>query len=115
MEIGFRTRKLKSTLEDDALCQKHYGAAMAIKIQRRLAALSAAETLADLWPPNSGPERCHELFKDLSGRFSVDLMQPYRMLFVPVGLEPGREYRDQQERWAAIRSIEILSIEDTHG
>ena len=37
--------------------------------------------LVDFWPPNSGPERCHELKGDLAGVFSIDLKQPYRLLF----------------------------------
>jgi len=89
---------------------------MTKKLMLRLASLRAAETLADFWPPASGPERCHELKGDLAGTFSIDLKQPYRLLFkVTEVKEPSNGEMDQRERWQAITSIEISEIEDTHG
>jgi proteic killer suppression protein len=107
-------------LEDDAECRKQFGKAMAKKIRLRIDALSAAESLGDFWPPNSGPERCHELKGALTGTFSIDVKQPYRLLFRPVDFEDldpegEKEEKDERQRWLLIRSIEILSIEDTHG
>lgn len=81
----------------------------------RLAALRAAESLADLWPPNSGPERCHELKGDRTGTFSIDLKQPYRLLFKPNTTAPTSDRSDEQQRWKSITSIDIFAIEDTHG
>lgn len=107
--------KLKAALENEAVCQKQYGRDMTKKIMLRLGALGAAVSLADFWPPKSGPERCHELRGDLAGTFSVDLRQPYRLLFVPVGENVALDRSDEQKRWASITEIEIISIEDTHG
>jgi hypothetical protein len=45
------------------------------KIMLRLSELRAAVSLADFWPPMSGPERCHELKGELAGTFSIDLKQ----------------------------------------
>src|ERR1700693_3800278 len=75
--------KLKAALENEAVCQKQYGRDMTRKIMMRVNELRAADSLADFWPPMSGPERCHELKADLAGTFSIDLKQPYRLLFVP--------------------------------
>lgn len=86
---------------------------MAKKLQLRIAALRAAESLADFWPPKSGPERCHELKGERTGTFSVDLKQPYRLLFRPAD-EPDGNLGEQQ-RWNLITGIELLGIEDTHG
>jgi plasmid maintenance system killer protein len=80
-----------------------------------LAALRAAESLGDFWPPESGPERCHELKADRAGTFSVDLKQPYRLLFKPSGETPPSDASEEQQRWKTITSIDILGIEDTHG
>jgi proteic killer suppression protein len=113
MNLSFRTRKLKLALEDEARRRKEYGADMAKKIALRLTALVAAESLADFWPPKQGPERCHRLTGDLSGTFSMDVKQPYRLLFEPVDL-PEPQPDDELERWKTIRSVEILGIEDTH-
>ena len=115
MEILVKDKKLKAALEDEGVCKQRFGAAMSKKLILRLATLRAAETLATFWPPNSGPERCHELKGDLAGTFSIDLKQPYRLLFKPIEDIPPQDRSDEQERWASITSLEITRIEDTHG
>jgi plasmid maintenance system killer protein len=116
MEISVRDHRLRAALLDESICKRRYGSDMAKKIENRLASLDAAPSLADFWPPKSGPERCHELVGDLAGTFSIDVTQPYRLLFVPIE-EEGRpaDRSDEQKRWASITAIEILRIEDTHG
>ncbi len=61
--------------------QKQLGPVMARKLQQRLMELKAAESLADI--SNLPPPRCHELINDRAGQFSVDLLHPYRLLFIP--------------------------------
>lgn len=107
-------RKLKAALEDDAICQKRFGKPMAKYIRLRVDALSAADSLYVFWPPKSKPERVHELTGKLVGQFSVDLKQPYRLLFKPL-FDASMEFPDEASRWQQIRRIEILRIEDTHG
>ena len=111
MEVFISDKRLRKVIDDDAACRQ-YGANMAKKLALRLAALCAADCLADFWPPKSGPERCHELKGDRKGTFSVDLNQPYRLLFQATK-EPSAG--DEQERWKSITSIDITNIEDTHG
>jgi proteic killer suppression protein len=74
-----------------------------------------AESLADFWPPESGPERWHELRFDRAGTFSIDLKQPYRLLFRPVEADKPKDRSDEQGRWKAITEVTLLEIEDTHG
>src|SRR6202163_1044934 len=112
MEILVSDKRLRKVIDDDAACRRQYGADMAKKLALRLAALRAADSLADFWPPKSGPERCHELKGELQGTFSVDLNQPYRMLFRATK-EPN--VTDEQQRWKSITSIDVTAIEDTHG
>lgn len=107
--------KLKAALESEAACQKQYGRDMTKKIVLRLSALRAAVSLADFWPPMSGPERCHELKGALAGTFSINLKQPYRLLFVPIEENAPKDRSNEPERWASITKIEIVGIEDTHG
>ena len=107
--------KLKAVLEGEAACQKQYGRDMMRKIMLRLSELRAAVSLVDFWPPMSGPERCHELKGELTGTFSIDLKQPYRLLFVPLEENPPKDRSDERKRWALITKIEIVAIEDTHG
>ena len=112
MEISISDKRLRKVANDPAARQREYGVNMSKKIALRLAGLYAADSLTDFWPPNSGPERCHELKGDRKGTFSVDLNQPYRLLFQATK-EPN--VADEQERWKSITSIDVTAIEDTHG
>ena len=114
MDIYVDDNGLRNAVEDQGLCRRRYGADMAKKLQLRLTALRAAESLADFWPPKSGPERCHELKGERAGTFSIDLKQPYRLLFKAIRTTPVEDSGEQQ-RWKSITSINILAIEDTHG
>lgn len=114
MEILAKGR-LKAALENEAVCQKQYGRDMTKKIMMRINELRAADSLADFWPPKSGPERCHELIGDLAGTFSIDVKQPYRLLFIPMEENAPKDCSDEKKRWASITKIEIVAIEDTHG
>jgi plasmid maintenance system killer protein len=115
MEIWVKGGRLKAALEDETVCQKQYGHAMTKKIMLRVSELRSADSLVDFWPPMSGPERCHELKGDLAGTFSIDVKQPYRLLFVPIEENAPKDRSDEQKRWASITKIEIITIEDTHG
>ena len=114
MDILISDKRLRKVAHDDAACRRQYGVDMAKKLALRLASLSAAVSLADFWPPKSGPERCHELKGDRKGTFSVDLNQPYRLLFKSTS-KPTEDEAEEQQRWKSITSIDILAIEDTHG
>lgn len=110
-----RDKDLRKALEDETTCGRRYSIEMCKKLRLRLAALRAAESLADFWPPNSGPERCHELKGRQAGTFSIDLKQPYRLLFKPVEAQKPLNRSSEQKHWKAITAIELLAIKDTHG
>ena len=115
MEIFAKNKKLKGALDDEAVCKQRFGADMTKKLRLRLGALRAADSLATFWPPNSGPERCHELKGDLEGTFSIDVKQPYRLLFKPIEDTPPQDRTNEQERWGSIAAVEVIGIENTHG
>jgi len=116
MKIEVKDKKLKAALEDEALCQRRYGADMAKKIGVRVASLAAAQSLHVFWPPFSRPERCHELQGDRKGTFSMDLVHPFRLLFKGLAIpQLSPKETDEQARWKSIDAIEIVGIEDTHG
>jgi len=114
MDIYVSDKNLRNALESESACKRRYGADMAKKLMLRLAALRASESLGDFWPPKSGPERCHELKGERAGTFSVDVKQPYRLLFRPYGAMPQAARSDEQQRWKSITAIDIFGIEDTH-
>ncbi len=115
MDIFISDKRLRKVADDDAARRREYGVNMAKKIALRLASLRAAVSLADFWPPKSGPERCHELIGDRKGTFSIDLNQPYRLLFQSRSKPPAEDVTDEQQRWKSITEIDITAIEDTHG
>jgi plasmid maintenance system killer protein len=115
MDITTGDNKLRKAIEDERVARRQYGLDMAEKLKLRVAGLRAAESLADFWPPRSGPERCHELKGDSEGIFSVDLKQPYRLLFRPHDEASLPDRSDELKRWRAVTGIEIFAIEDTHG
>lgn len=115
MEIFASDNKIRKAIEDPSARQKLLGADMAKMLAIRLTALKGAESLADFWPPKSGPERCHELIGESAGTFSIDLKQPYRLLFRPIESRSQSERSDEQQRWKSIKAIDIVAIEDTHG
>lgn len=123
MFIAIPNKRLKRSIENDVEARKRFGPAMAKRIQLRMGALVAAESLGVFWPPLSLPERCHELKGDLAGVFSMDLTHPYRLLFKPLksqqefgsGSETKQGALDQKARWHSIDSIEVIGVEDTHG
>jgi len=113
MDLYVSDRNLRRAIDDGTVGQR-YGTDMAKKIKLRLAVLRAAESLGDFWPPKSGPERCHELKGDRAGTFSVDLKQPYRLLFKPIEPAPPLDRSAERQRWQAITATDIVAIEDTH-
>ena len=115
VQLSTKNKGLRAALESEVACRRHFGAAMCKKLQLRLAALKAARSLADFWPPKSGPERCHELKGRAAGVFSMDVKQPYRLLFTSVEDEAPTDRSDERARWEAIQAVELLTIEDTHG
>ena len=114
MEINIPNNKLRRAATDKKAATKQYGPQMATKLHLRMADLKAANTLEDFWPPKSGPQRCHELSGNMEGKFTVDLVHPYRIVFEPVEVKPAKDRSDEQARWAEIKEITITSIEDTH-
>ena len=113
MDISYKSKKLKKELAEEKQMLRAYGAKQAKVLKRRLAVLRAAETLHDFWPPNTRPERCHELTGNRKGQLSMDLDQPYRLIFeVATDAPPLRE--DGGLDWSGVTAIKILGIENTH-
>lgn len=114
MDIFFQSKKLEKAFNEGARLEKLHGAKRARKIRLRMAELRAAATLMDLWPPKSGPGRCHELTEGKrKGQLSVDLDHPYRLIFTPhhdpIPTGPGGGLD-----WSQVTAVTILGVEDTH-
>ncbi len=111
MDISFRNGKLQKELCTAKKLQRAHGARQAMLIQRRLTEIEAARTLSVL-RCLPGP-RCHELKGERKGQFSVDLVHPYRLLFVP-NHRPVPTKDAGGIDLAKVTAVKILGIEDTH-
>jgi len=114
LDISFKNKKLEKSFNEGRQLEKAHGIRRARKIRVRMAELRAATSLADFWPPKSGPSRCHELTQGRrQGQLSVDLDHPYRLLFVP-DHDPVPKHEDGGLDWSQVTAIKILGVEDTH-
>lgn len=113
MEITFETKKLETAFREGRSLQTTHGERRARLIMRRIQALRAANCLGDLWPPYSGPERCHELTGNRAGQLSMDLDHPYRLIFTP-DHDPRPKRPEGGLDWYQVTAIKILGVEDTH-
>ncbi|MCD6134697.1 MAG: killer suppression protein [Candidatus Omnitrophica bacterium] len=111
MVIYFKTKKLQKLCSKSSEAIKILGTKRSKKLKQRMMELAAAETLADI--SRVPPARCHELTGNRSGQLSVDLEQPYRLLFIPAN-DLISERKEGGLDWAAVTTIEIIDIADTH-
>jgi len=81
------------------------------KLQQRLAELDAAATLADLrFLPGL---RCHELGANRKGQLAVDLIHPFRLVFIPEH-NPLPNKADGGLDWEKVKRIQIIDVIDYH-
>lgn len=111
MEITFRTQKLKKTFDSERELKKTYGDRMARTIQKRLAILKNARSLALV--PTRPPDRLHLLSDNRSGQYAVDLVHPYRLIFEP-NHDPVPLKEDGGIDKDGVTKITILEVVDYH-
>lgn len=113
MEISFQNTRAEKDFREGRRLQAIHGERRARLIVRRIQELRAAQCLGDLWPPYSGPGRCHELTGNRAGQLSLDLDHPYRLIF-----EPDHDPRPLRPEggldWPRVTRVRILGVEDTH-
>lgn len=112
MDIQFDSRQLEKDFNDLKRLKRKYGEENARRIRRRLDEIRAADRLEDLRALQQC--RCHELTGDRKGQLSVDVLQPYRLIFVPAH-DPIPRKESGGLDWANVTAILILEIADTHG
>ena len=112
VDIMFANQKFAKIVNDQKQLIREYGDRQARLIRRRLDELRDADMLADL---RTLPQvRCHELTGDRAGQLSVDLVHPYRLIFVPAN-EPMPVKPDGGLDWSRVTAVLIIGVEDTHG
>jgi len=110
MEITFKNNKLEKTFNSDKKLQKAYGVLCARKIRTRLDDLHAADSLEDM---KLLPGRCHELVGNKKGQFSLDVEQPYRLIF-EIGHKDIKSKETGGLDWTSVIAVKIIGVENTH-
>lgn len=111
MEVSFASRSMQRACSTERDMKKAWGAAMAKKLQQRLAEFAAADTLEVI--SRLPPARCHELAGDRKGQLSVDLVHPYRLIFAP-DHDPLPAKPDGGLDWTQVTKILVLEVYDPH-
>lgn len=110
MELRFQTGKLGKKYNDFALLRKAHGEQRAKLIRRRHDAIRAAVALEDL---RNVPRSLHELTGNRKAQLSLDLDEPYRLIFI-LDHNPVPKKADGGMDWSQITTVLIVGIEDTH-
>ena len=111
VQISFRTRRLARTFNSASSLTRRHGDRMARTIQMRLAVLKNARTLSQV--PTTPPDRRHMLRGDRSGQYAVDLVHPYRLVFVP-DHDPIPRREDGGVNLDEVTAITIIEVVDYH-
>ncbi len=111
MNILFKSKKLQKVCSDSKVMSRELGEARTRRLQQRLLELRAAESLAEV--SHLPPARCHELKGNRKYHFSVDLDQPYRLIFIPSST-PVPLLADGGIDRESIKDVTIIEIVDTH-
>ena len=111
MELTFRNAKLARLCSSGDWMIRELGAPMARRLGGRLQELEAADTLADMrLLPQA---RAHELHGDRDEQISLDLVHSMRLI-LEVADDPTPRMPEGGLDWAAITSVMVVEIADTH-
>lgn len=100
MDITYKSRKLEKICEDKKVSVKSYGIDMANKIKLRINEIRASDSVEEMIQYQIG--RCHALVGDRFGEYAVDLVQPFRLIFI-------KDHDTKQ-----IKVVKIMEIIDYH-
>lgn len=106
MKVEYRTKKLKKQCEDPKIAQKDYGKKIGIKLTKRINELIASENLSDI--KNIPAARLHILKGKRQNEYAVDLVHPFRLIFIPLNEE-------NVDKLESINIVKIQEVIDYHG
>ena len=98
MDIKYKNKKIEKVCTDAATAEKKYGWEMAKKIHQRIDEIKSTDTVEMMIRFHIG--RCHPLTQNRKGKYAVDLVHPYRLIFEKIG--------------DGIQIVTILEIIDYH-
>lgn len=98
LQVLYRTKKLEKVCTNLKEAVKHYGDDMAEKIHLRVSQIRSIDNVEDLVQYRVG--RCHMLEGNREGEYAMDLVHPYRLVFVKIEED--------------IQIAKVINIEDYH-
>lgn len=110
MELFFDDRELERACMMEGESIRAWGDKRAAVVRRRIAQLSAAESLAIL----SAMPLLQFSLGDCPGEFTVDVLHPYRLTFAP-WLNPLLRSGSGELALAQVTTIRILAIKEYRG
>ncbi len=111
MEISFQSHRLERRFISERQLRRAYGPQMARAILARVRTLSGAGSLEMI--PRTPPERLHQLEGQRQFQFTVDLTQPYRLVFRPAN-DPVPLREDGGIDLERVTEITIIGVIDYH-
>jgi proteic killer suppression protein len=109
LDIEFKTARLKKTCEDINLATRKWGAQRGRTVIRRLNEIQSAECVADLG--HTPPTRRHLLEPNHEGKYAVDVIHPFRLVFQAISAE-GEPLGNVDP--TQVTRVRILEVEDYH-
>lgn len=82
MQVEYKNDKLRKICTIASYAQRAYGDKMVNKIHQRIDELNAADGVSEMLKYHIG--RRHLLQGERSGQYALDLVHPYRLIFVEV-------------------------------
>jgi toxin HigB-1 len=83
VDIRYKSKKIQKICCDPKAARKAYGERMSKILSQRIDEMTAAESVEEMMRCRIG--RCHLLMGDLKGKYALDLVHPYRLIFTQVG------------------------------
>lgn len=111
MEISFRNRRMEREFRTARDLRRKYGPRMARVIGERMGVFVRADALARV--PHTPPERLHRLEGERQEQYAVDLVHPYRLVFL-IANDPVPVRGDGGIDLEQVTAITIVEIVDYH-
>lgn len=111
MEVLFTTKKLQKVCNSEQEITRKFGRTCGKLLQKRLADLAAAASLAEL---STLPQaRCHPLEGQREGQFAVNLEHPRRLILEPAH-DPVPLREDGSIDLARVTRVWVVEVVDYH-
>jgi proteic killer suppression protein len=104
MYTTFINNNIRKLCEDEKIARRKLGDKDAKKLFQRVAEIRAADNLAML--KTLPAPRCHPLSNNRKGQYAVDLVNPRRLVFLPV-------YEGEFEE-KLVKEVVIIEVIDYH-